>query len=25
MNIIMTLKCGFEATQDHWKLYHLKA
>jgi len=24
-NIIMTLKCGLEVTQDHWKWYHLKA
>jgi len=24
-NIIMTLKCGLEVKQGHWKWYHLKA
>jgi len=24
MNIIMTLTCGLEVTQDHWKWYHSK-
>jgi len=25
LNIIVTLKCGLEVTQDHWKWYHLEA
>ena len=25
LNIIVTLKCGLEVTQGHWKWYHLKA
>ena len=25
LNIIVTLKCGSEVTQGHWKWYHLKA
>jgi len=24
LNIIVTLKCGLEVTQGHWKWYHLK-
>ena len=24
LNIIVTLKCGLQVTQDHWKWYHLK-
>jgi len=24
LNIIMTLKCELEVTQDHWKWYHVK-
>jgi len=25
LNIIVTLKCGLDVTQGHWKWYHLKA
>jgi len=25
MNIIVTINCGLEVTQDHWKWYHSKA
>jgi len=25
LNIIVTLKCGSEVTQGHWKWYHSKA
>jgi len=25
LNTIVTLKCGLEVTEGHWKWYHLKA